>query len=55
MNRKRKLIAMSIGTIGGLMLLPMVSGRLRKKISRTGRDVFFKMSDYIQDIADIKR
>ncbi len=55
MNRRRNIIAMGIGTIGGLILLPMVSGRFRKKVSRTGRNMFFKVSDYIQDIADIKR
>lgn len=55
MQRRRNLIRMSIGAIGGLMLLPMVSGRFRKRISRTGRNVFFRVSDYIQDIADMKR
>ncbi len=55
MQRKRNMIRMGLGAFGGLVLLPMVSGKLRKRMSRAGRNVFFRVSDYIQDITDIKR
>lgn len=56
MQRKRKMIRMGTwGTIGGLIILPMISGKLRKKISRSGRNAFFRISDYFQDMMDMRK
>ncbi len=52
---KKRMVRIGIGAFGGLMLLPMINGRFRRKITRAGRDAFFLVSDYIQDITDIKR
>ena len=55
-RKKRNLIRMgALSTIGGLMILPMVSGKVRKKIGRSGRNAFFIVSDYLQDIVDMRR
>lgn len=45
----------ALGAVGGLMLLPMFSGRVRKKMSRTGRNAFFRVTDYIQDMMDMRK
>lgn len=45
----------TMSAIGGLMLLPVFSGKLRKKISRTGRNAFFRINDMIQDMIDMRR
>lgn len=45
----------TMGAIGGLMLLPIFSGKVRKRISRTGRNTFFRINDMIQDMLDMKR
>lgn len=45
----------TMGAIGGLMLLPIFSGRVRKKITRTGRNAYFRINDMIQDMIDMKK
>jgi len=45
----------TMGAIGGLILLPVFSGKVRKKISRTGRNAFFRINDMIQDMMDMRR
>lgn len=45
----------TLSTIGGLILLPLISGRVRKRIGRTGRNAFFRVTDYIQDIMDMRK
>ena len=45
----------TLGAIGGLMILPMVSERVRKRIGRTGRNAFFRVTDYIQDMIDMRK
>jgi len=38
LQRRRTMMRMgTMGAIGGLMLLPIFSGKVRKRISRTGR------------------
>ncbi|HHY77707.1 MAG TPA: hypothetical protein GX498_04250 [Clostridiales bacterium] len=56
LNNRRNMIRMStFGALGGLMLLPIFSGRIRKRITRTSRNAFFRISDMIQDIIDMRR
>jgi len=45
----------AMGAIGGLVLLPMFNGRIRKKLSRTGRNAFFRIKDTIQDMIDMRK
>ncbi len=55
-QRRRNMVRMgTLSTIGGLMLLPLFSGRVRKRIGRTGRNAFFRVTDYIQDIIDMRK
>ncbi|NLM44547.1 MAG: hypothetical protein GX201_11130 [Clostridiales bacterium] len=55
-HNRRNLIRMgTMSAIGGLMLLPIFSGKVRKRITRTSRNAFFRINDMIQDIIDMKR
>lgn len=45
----------TMGAISGLVLLPIFSGKVRKKISRTGRNAFFRINDMIQDMMDMRK
>jgi len=45
----------TMGAIGGLVLLPIFSGKVRKKITRTGRNAFFRINDMIQDMMDMRK
>ncbi|MCQ1528393.1 hypothetical protein [Lutispora saccharofermentans] len=56
LQRRRTMMRMgTMGAIGGLILLPVFSGKVRKKISRTGRNAFFRINDMIQDMMDMRR
>jgi len=56
LQKKRNIMRMgTMGAIGGLMLLPIFSGRVRKKITRTGRNAYFRINDMIQDMIDMKK
>lgn len=56
MQRRRNMIRIgTLSAIGGLILLPMVSGRVRKRMGRTGRNAFFRVTDYIQDMIDMRK
>lgn len=55
MNNRNKLMKVGMGAVGGLILLPMLNSKFRKMIGRAGRDAFFQLSDYLQDIAEIKK
>lgn len=56
MQRRRNMVRIgALSAIGGLILLPMVSGRVRKRMGRTGRNAFFRVTDYIQDMIDMRK
>ncbi|MGI5997523.1 MAG: hypothetical protein ACOX89_02545 [Lutispora sp.] len=56
LQRRRNLMRMgTMGAIGGLVLLPIFSGKVRKKITRTGRNAFFRINDMIQDMIDMRK
>jgi gas vesicle protein len=51
--RKNSMGMMKFGIIGamaGLALIPMINSKTRKKISRTSRNAYFRMSDLVQDV-----
>lgn len=45
----------TMGAIGGLMLLPIFSSKMRKRISRGSRNTYFRINDMIHDIMDMRR
>ena len=54
--RKNSMGMLKLGTIGaltGLALVPVMSSKTRRKISRTTRNAYFRMSDFVQDIKDM--
>ena len=56
LQRRRNMMRMgTMSALGGLMLLPIFSGKVRKRISRTGRNAFFRISDMLQDMMDMRK
>ena len=53
-RNSRKMVKLgAIGAITGLALIPVMSTKTRKKISRTSRNAYFKMADFVQDLRDM--
>jgi len=54
--RKNSMGMMKLGAIGalaGLVLVPVVSSKTRKRISRTSRNAYFRVSDFVSDLKDM--
>lgn len=43
----------AIGALTGLALIPVMSSKTRRRISRTSRNAYFKMADLVQDLKDM--
>lgn len=43
----------TLGAITGLVLVPAMSSKGRKKITRTTRNAYFRMADFVQDLKDM--
>ena len=54
--RKNSMGMMKLGAIGalaGLVLVPVMNTKTRKRISRSGRSAYFKMTDIAHDLKDM--
>lgn len=54
--RKNSMGMMKLGAIGalaGLVLVPVMNTKTRKRISRSGRSAYFKMTDIANDLKDM--
>ncbi len=45
----------AIGAMAGMALIPALSSKTRKKVSRSARNAYFRASDMMQDIRDMGR
>lgn len=55
MMRKTSIGMMKIGALGalaGLVLVPVMSSKTRKRISRSSRNAYFRVTDFVNDIKD---
>ncbi len=43
----------TLGALTGLVLVPAISSKGRKKISRTTRNAYFRVADFVQDLKDM--
>jgi len=43
----------ALGAMAGMVLIPALSSKTRKRVSRSARNVYFKVSDMVQDIKDM--
>lgn len=43
----------ALGALAGVALIPALNSKTRKRVSRTARNTFFRMSDFMQDIKDM--
>ncbi|MDD3705037.1 MAG: YtxH domain-containing protein [Clostridiaceae bacterium] len=43
----------ALGAMAGLVLIPTLSSRTRKRVSRSARNAYFKASDMMQDMKDM--
>jgi hypothetical protein len=43
----------AMGAIAGMMMVPIMNPKTRKKISRSSRNAYFRMTDFVNDIKDM--
>ena len=43
----------ALGAIAGMALIPAFSSKTRKKVSRSARNAYFRVSDMMQDMKDM--
>lgn len=43
----------AIGAMAGMALIPVLSSKTRRKISRSTRNAYFRVSDMMQDMKDM--
>lgn len=56
--RKNSMGMMKLGAIGalaGLALVPVMSSKTRKRISRSSRNAYFRVTDFVHDIKDMAK
>ena len=56
MMRKNSMGIMKLGAIGalaGLVLVPAMNSKTRKRISRSSRNAYFRMTDFVNDLRDM--
>lgn len=55
--RKNSMGMMKLGVLGalatGLVLVPVMDTKTRRRISRSGRNAYFKMTDIAHDLKDM--
>jgi len=54
--RKNSMGIMKLGAIGalaGLVLVPAMSSKTRKRISRSSRNAYFRVTDLVHDFKDM--
>jgi hypothetical protein len=43
----------AIGALAGMVLIPALNSKSRKKVSRSARNAYFRVSDMMQDMKDM--
>lgn len=43
----------AMGALAGLVLVPVLSPKTRKRITRSSRNAYFRVTDFVQDIKDM--
>lgn len=43
----------AIGALAGLMLVPVLNSKTRKRITRSSRNTYFRVADFVQDMKDM--
>jgi gas vesicle protein len=43
----------AVGAMAGMALIPAFSSKTRKRVSRSARNAYFKVSDMMQDMKDM--
>jgi gas vesicle protein len=43
----------AMGALAGLVLVPVISSKTRKRISRSSRNAYFRMTDFVNDLRDM--
>lgn len=54
-NSKRTMALGAISALAGLMLIPMVNTKTRRRMMRVGRSAYFRASDLFSDIKDMAK
>ncbi|MFZ5351605.1 MAG: hypothetical protein ACOZCL_02645 [Bacillota bacterium] len=44
----------AIGALTGMMLMPALRSKTKRKVSRSARNAYFRVSDFIQDIREMR-
>lgn len=43
----------AIGALAGLILVPALNSKTRKRITRSSRNTYFRVADFVQDLKDM--
>lgn len=43
----------ALGAIAGMALIPALNSKTRKRVSRSARNAYFRVSDMVQDMKDM--
>lgn len=43
----------AIGALAGLILIPALNSKTRKRITRSSRNTYFRVADFVQDLKDM--
>jgi hypothetical protein len=43
----------ALGAVTGLVLIPALNSKTRRRVSRSARNAYFKVSDMMQDMKDM--
>lgn len=43
----------AVGALAGVVLIPALNSKTRKKVARSARNAYFKASDFMQDVKDM--
>ena len=43
----------AVGALAGMVLIPALNSKSRKKVSRSARNAYFRVSDMMQDMKDM--
>lgn len=43
----------ALGALTGLVLVPVINQKTRKRLTRSTRNVYFRMADFVQDLKDM--
>lgn len=45
----------ALGALAGMMLIPALNSKTRKRITRTGRNMYYRAQDLFSDIKDMRK